>query len=65
MLFTLVNVARSVNVDPELALRAATGPLRRRVELAAALASEQREDWTELGLEEQDRYYERAKEVLG
>jgi MazG family protein len=65
VLFTLVNVARTLNVDPELALRSATGRFVRRVELAAELASEQREEWTELGLEEQDRYYEQAKEVLG
>ena len=46
MLFTLVNVARSLNVDPELALRATTELPSARVELAAELASEQREDWT-------------------
>src|SRR6187431_2182625 len=56
VLFTLVNVARSLNVDPELALRGATGRFVSRVELAAELASRAREDWTALGLEEQDRY---------
>ncbi len=65
VLFTLVNVARTVNVDPELALRGATDRFVSRVELAAELASRQREDWTALGLEEQDRYYEEAKQVLG
>ena len=65
VLFTLVNVARSLNVDPELALRGATDRFVGRVELAAELASQQREDWTALGLEEQDRYYEAAKQVLG
>jgi MazG family protein len=64
VLFTLVNVARRLNVDPELALRTATGRFVERVELAVELAAEEREDWTELGLEAQDRYYERAKEVL-
>ena len=65
VLFTLVNVARSLNVDPELALRSATGRFVSRVELAAELASRAREDWTALGLEEQDRYYEEAKQALG
>ena len=64
VLFTLVNVARRLNVDPELALRSATGRFVRRVELAAELASEQREDWSALDLEAQDRYYEQAKEAL-
>ncbi len=65
VLFTLVNVARSLNVDPELALRSATGRFVSRVELAAELASRAREDWTALGLEEQDRYYDEAKRALG
>ena len=65
VLFTLVNVARSLNVDPELALRGATGRFVSRVELAAELASREREDWTALGLEEQDRYYDQAKQALG
>ena len=64
VLFTLVNVARRLNVDPELSLRSATGRFVARVELAAELAAEQREDWSSLELEAQDRYYERAKEVL-
>jgi len=65
LLFTLVNVARSLNVDPELALRGATGRFVSRVELAVQLASREREDWTALGLEEQDRYYDQAKQALG
>jgi uncharacterized protein YabN with tetrapyrrole methylase and pyrophosphatase domain len=65
VLFTLVNVARRLNVDPELALRETTGRFVRRVELAAELASRQHEDWTALELEDQDRYYEEAKQVLG
>jgi MazG family protein len=64
LLFTLVNVARRLNVDPELALRSSTGRFVERVELASALAAEEREDWSALGLEDQDRYYEQAKEAL-
>jgi MazG family protein len=65
VLFTLVNVARKLNVDPELALRSSTGRFVARVELAAELAAERREDWTALDLEAQDAYYEQAKEGLG
>jgi MazG family protein len=64
LLFTVVNLARFVNVDPELALRAATGRFRERVELAERLAAEDGETWTELGLEGQERWYQRAKVAL-
>jgi len=64
VLFTVVNVARRLNVDPELALRAATGRFVERVERAVELAAERGEDWRALDLEAQDRYYEQAKEEL-
>lgn len=62
VLFTVVNVARGLNVDPELALRSTTARFVERVERAAELAAEGGGDWRALGLEEQDRFYERAKE---
>src|SRR5262249_24557578 len=64
LLFTVVNVARRLNVDPELALRATTRRFTRRVELAAELADASGEDWKRLDLDAQDAYYERAKESL-
>jgi MazG family protein len=64
LLFAAVNVARRLNVDPELALRRTTQRFVSRVEHARALAAEQGEDWRELDLEGQDRYYELAKEEL-
>jgi MazG family protein len=64
VLFTVVNVARRLNVDPELALRATTGRFTRRVELAVELADASGEDWAALDLDAQDAYYERAKESL-
>jgi MazG family protein len=63
LLFTVVNLARALNVDPELALRATTARFVDRVERAAALAGEDGLDWRALGLEEQDRYYRLAKEA--
>jgi MazG family protein len=62
VLFLIVNVAMRLNVDPELALRSATRKFVGRVERAVELASEQGQDWRELSLEAQDRFYDRAKE---
>jgi MazG family protein len=65
LLFTVVNLARRLNVDPELALRQTSGKFRRRVDRARELAAEAGKDWTALDLESQDRYYEQAKEAGG
>jgi MazG family protein len=64
LLFAVVNVSRRLNVDPELALRATSHRFVERVERAAELAAAAGEDWTELVLEQQDRYYDQAKEQL-
>jgi MazG family protein len=64
LLFTVVNLARFVNVDPELALRSTTSRFVQRVELAESLAAEAGETWTELDLDRQERWYARAKAVL-
>jgi len=63
LLFTVVNLARALNVDPELALRATTARFVERVERAAELAERDGLDWRSLDLEEQDRYYKLAKEL--
>ena len=63
VLFAAVNVARRLNVDPELALRAASGRFVSRVEQAERLAAGEGKRWTELELDEQDRYFDRAKEA--
>ena len=64
VLFTVVNLARRLNVDPELALRQTTRKFVARVEQAERLAAEQGEEWTKLDLDDQDRYYDQAKEIL-
>ncbi len=64
LLFTVVNVARRLNVDPELALRATSARFVERVELAERIAAQAGETWTELDLEAQDAYYDRAKAEL-
>ena len=63
VLFASVNVARRLNVDPELALRAMSERFIARVERAEGLAEQDGKRWTELGLDEQDRYFDLAKEA--
>jgi MazG family protein len=64
LLFTVVNVARMLNVDPELALRTTTRRFAQRVQQAAELAAGHGEDWRALDLAAQERWYERAKAAL-
>ena len=62
VLFAAVNVSRKLEVDPELEVRQAAGRFRRRVEVAEELAAAAGENWSELPLERQDAYFDRAKE---
>jgi MazG family protein len=61
-LFACANVARRLNVDPELELRRATDRFVARVEGAERLAHGEGRSFSDLGLEDQDRYFDRAKE---
>jgi XTP/dITP diphosphohydrolase/tetrapyrrole methylase family protein/MazG family protein/ATP diphosphatase len=63
VLFAAVNVARKLDVDPELELRRAAARFRSRVETAETLAAARGENWSELPLEQQDRYFDLAKET--
>ena len=62
LLFACVNVARRLGADPELELRQATARFVARVEKAEHLAGQAGEDWSNLPLTEQDRYFDLAKE---
>jgi nucleoside triphosphate diphosphatase len=62
VLFAAVNVARRLNVDPELALRTMTRRFVDRVERAEERAAAEGKSFAELELEEQDRYFDLAKE---
>jgi uncharacterized protein YabN with tetrapyrrole methylase and pyrophosphatase domain len=62
VLFAAVNVARHVNVDPELALRTMARRFADRVERAEELAAAEGQRFGELSLEEKDRYFDAAKE---
>jgi MazG family protein len=63
VLFAAVNVARKLDVDPELELRRAAERFRARVEEAERLARADGQDWTALPLDQQDRYFDKAKET--
>jgi nucleoside triphosphate diphosphatase len=63
VLFAAVNVARKLDVDPELELRRAAKRFRERVTTAEALAAERGENWSELPLDRQDTYFDLAKET--
>lgn len=64
-LFAVVNAARKLNVDPELALRATCARFIERVELAERLAATAGATWVELELEAQERWYVAAKQQRG
>jgi len=60
--FAAVNVARRLNVDPELALRTMTRRFVDRVERAEERAASEGKSFAELELDDQDRYFDLAKE---
>ena len=62
VLFAAVNVARRLNVDPELALRLMSERFVARVERAEQLAEREGATFAKLPLDEQDRYFDEAKE---
>jgi len=62
VLFACVNVARHLGVDPELELRQASKRFVSRVERAAELAAGEGQEFSGLPLEEQDRWFDLAKE---
>jgi uncharacterized protein YabN with tetrapyrrole methylase and pyrophosphatase domain len=64
VLFAAVNVARRLEVDPELEVRRASQRFRRRVEVAEELAATAGENWSELPLARQDEWFDKAKEKL-
>ena len=61
VLFAVVNVARKLAVDPELALRASAERFRGRVEAAGRLAASDGRSWNDLAPDEQLGYYARAR----
>jgi MazG family protein len=62
VLFAAVNVARRLNVDPELALRTMARRFVARVQRAEQRAAAEGRSLAALELDEQDRYFDLAKE---
>jgi MazG family protein len=65
LLFAVVNVARKLKVDPELALRSASERFRGRLTAAADLAASEGGSWDDLPPEQQLSYYARARLTEG
>jgi XTP/dITP diphosphohydrolase/tetrapyrrole methylase family protein/MazG family protein/ATP diphosphatase len=61
VLFAVINVARKLHVDPELALRAASDRFRGRVSDAEREATSSGRTWNDLSPDEQLDYYARAR----
>jgi XTP/dITP diphosphohydrolase/tetrapyrrole methylase family protein/MazG family protein/ATP diphosphatase len=61
LLFAVVNLARKLKVDPELALRGSSLRFRERVEAAARLADADGSVFEQMALDEQETYYQRVK----
>lgn len=62
LLFTVVNVARKMGVDPEQALRGTCGKFRSRFAYMEGLAAEQGRDLGVMGIDEMEALWRRAKE---
>jgi XTP/dITP diphosphohydrolase/tetrapyrrole methylase family protein/MazG family protein/ATP diphosphatase len=65
LLFAVVNIARKLRVDPELALRAASDRFRARVTTGSELAALEGRSWNDLAPDEQLSYYLRARLAEG
>ncbi len=61
VLYAAANVARKLNVDAELALRASVERFRERVEAAERIAAGEGRRFADLSLDEQDLLFDRAK----
>ncbi|GAC1439073.1 MAG: nucleoside triphosphate pyrophosphohydrolase [Solirubrobacteraceae bacterium] len=61
VLFAAANLARKLELDPELALREATARFQNRVQGAVAEATAAGESWEELSLERQLQHYANAR----
>jgi nucleoside triphosphate diphosphatase len=61
LLFAAVSVARKLHVDPELALRSASGRFRGAVESAERLAAQSGAEWDALAPDEKLSYYAQAR----
>ncbi len=64
VLFAAVNIVRRYGVDPEQALRASNAKFERRFRKMEELSASDGEDFAQLDLDAQERYWQRAKREL-
>ena len=64
VLFSLVNYARFIDVDPELALERTNQKFIKRFNMMEALILQDGKDMQDMSLEEMDAYWDRVKELL-
>jgi len=65
LLFTVVNIARHFDIDPETALRRVANKFYTRFEEMEKIAQKEGRDFEEMSLEEKDKLWERAKKSSG
>ncbi len=65
VLFVAVNIVRRYGVDPEEALRASNAKFERRFKKMEELSHNDGKDFSELDLDNQERYWQRAKKEIG
>ena len=63
LLFVAANLARRLNVDPEVALRQANAKFERRFRAMEAMATENGQDFSELDLEAQENLWQAVKKT--
>lgn len=64
VLFSLINYGRFLGLQPESALEKTNQKFMKRFMLMENLAVEEGADFTKMNLEEMDKYWERAKQIL-
>ena len=63
LLFVAANLARRLNIDPEVALRHANAKFERRFRAMEAMATENGQDFSELDLEAQENLWQAVKKT--
>ena len=63
LLFVAANLARRLNIDPEVALRQANAKFERRFRAMEAMATENGQDFSELDLEAQENLWQAVKKT--
>lgn len=61
LVFAIVNLARFLKVDPELALRRANKKFSRRFKAVEKKVLDSGKDWSEYDLPQLDKFWEEAK----